>query len=486
MALLQMTPGPADRAVERRIGERRQIVGHLLHRDVALDVAHQRAEHFGVMRAAQRVEQRLLVALARALPGLMARIEVADEIVAVEAAVQQALVGEFVDHAGVAHQIAHRPAREAEQAQQPRLHLGPLDEQREVALAPQQRLDPVDEAQRRIRRAAIARHRVGGARHQLGQAQLALVAQALDARLRAPLAHALAQALGQALDEGFAVHRQRRGAAAAAAGLALLRHRRLAVVQQRVELGGHQLACGAQPLEQLAGVGVAAQVQAACNPAQVIVTRGQQMRLLVIEVLDAMLDAAQEGVGRGQRVGGGRLHQPAGGQALQALQGGARADLGELAAAHDEQQLHDELDLADAAARQLHIVGAVGAAGGAALRLVAHLAVQLAQPLEHAVVEVAAVDEGGDRGAQRQRAAALDTGARRDDAALQPGEALPLAALHEEILLQHRQAHHRRPRHAVGSQREVDTEHEAYVGDVADQRIKPSGDLREIFVCGDR
>src|SRR5439155_19764062 len=103
--------------------------------------------------------------------------------------------------------------------QQPRLHLGPLDEQREVALAPQQRLDPVDEAQRRIRRAAIARYRVGGARYQLGQAQLALVAQALDARLRAPLAHALAQALGQALDEGFAVHRQRRGAAAAAAGL---------------------------------------------------------------------------------------------------------------------------------------------------------------------------------------------------------------------------------------------------------------------------
>ena len=57
-------------------------------------------------------------------------------------------------------------------------------------------------------------------------------------------------------------------------------------------------------------------------------------------------------------------------------------------------QLHDELDLADAAARQLHVVGALGPAGGAALRLVADLAVQLAQALEDAVVEVAPVDEG--------------------------------------------------------------------------------------------
>ena len=79
---------------------------------------------------------------------------------------------------------------------------------------------------------------------------------------------------------------------------------------------------------------------------------------------------------------------------------------------------------------QLDVVGALGPAGGAALRFVAHLAVQLAQALEHAVVEVAPVDEGGDqrRAAPSARPFA-HARARRDDAALQPREALPLAAV---------------------------------------------------------
>jgi hypothetical protein len=54
--------------------------------------------------------------------------------------VQQPLVGQFVDHAGVAHQVLHGPARQVQQAQQPAVHVGPLDQQREVALAAQQRL----------------------------------------------------------------------------------------------------------------------------------------------------------------------------------------------------------------------------------------------------------------------------------------------------------------------------------------------------------
>jgi len=57
MGLLQALPGPAYRDVQHRIGERRQVVGDLLDRDVALDVAHQRAEHLGMVGTAQRVEQ---------------------------------------------------------------------------------------------------------------------------------------------------------------------------------------------------------------------------------------------------------------------------------------------------------------------------------------------------------------------------------------------------------------------------------------------
>lgn len=48
------------------------------------------------------------------------------------------------------------------------------------------------------------------------------------------------------------------------------------------------------------------------------------------------------------------------GQALQRIQRGAAAQLGELPAAHHLQQLHGEFDLADATARELDVVGTLG------------------------------------------------------------------------------------------------------------------------------
>jgi hypothetical protein len=136
------------------------------------------------------------------------------------------------------------------------------------------------------------------------------------------------------------------------------------------------------------------------DPAQVVVGHRQHVGLLVVQVLDAVLDAAQELVGRGQRIGGFLRHEVGARQALQRVQRGPRAQFGELAAAHHLQQLHGELDLADAAARQLHVVGALGAAGAAARRLLADLPVQHAQRIEHAVVEVAAEHEGQHHAAQ--------------------------------------------------------------------------------------
>ena len=198
-----------------------------------------------------------------------------------------------------------------------------------------------------------------------------------------------------------------------------------------------------------------------------------------------MLDAAQQRVGVAQASAGGALHQAAGDELVDRLQRRAGADLGKLAAANDQQQLDDELDLADAAARQLDVVGALGPPGGAPLRLVAHLDVELAQPLEDAVVEVATVDEGGDQRPERHRAAAGDARARGDDAALQPGEALPLAAVRLQVVLEHRQAGHRRPGVAVRSQRQVDAEDEAVLGDVADQRVEAARDVREVLVRAD-
>ena len=497
MRLLQVLPGPAERKAQRGVGECREVVGDLLDADVALDIADQRAEHLGVVRAAKGVEQRLFVGLARALPGGMAFLEFGGVGGGIEAAVQQALVGELVDHAGVQHQVAHRPARQAEQAQQPRLHLGALDQHREVALAPQQRLEPVDEAGRGFHRALAVAHRMRGARDQAREAQLAVVAQHRDLRFFAQRLHACDQLRRQPVEKALAVDRLWRPAAAAAAAGAVAGGRGAAVVQQRIELGRDELPRHAEQVEQVAGgggalaaarvaaVGEVAEPEAARDPREVGVEGRQQVGLLVVEVLDAVLDATQEFVSLGQAVGARRLHQPAGGEFVERLQGGARANLGELPAARHQQQLHDELDLADAAARELDVVRAFGPAGGAALRFFAHLGVQLTQALEDAVVEVAAVDERGDQPAQRDRAAVLHARAWRDDAAFQPGETLPLAALHLQVLLEHRHAHARRAGVAVRPQREVDAEHEAVFGGFADQRVEALADLRKILVRAD-
>jgi hypothetical protein len=143
---------------------------------------------------------------------------------------------------------------------------------------------------------------------------------------------------------------------------------RAPVVQQRVKLGGDELAEFAQAGQQLAGLVIANQAHAACDPGQISVLGGQQVGLLIVQVLDPMFHPAQERVGLRQLRGVIRLHQTRGGEPVQRLQGGAGSHLRELPATHHEQQLHDELDLADAAARQLDVVGALGPPGGAALR----------------------------------------------------------------------------------------------------------------------
>ncbi len=122
-------------------------------------------------------------------------------------------------------------------------------------------------------------------------------------------------------------------------------------MQQRIELAGDELAVGAELVEHLTGLGAAVQPHRARDPAQIIVAGRQQMGLLIVEELDTVLDATQKDVGLRQPLGRFRLHHADTRQTFQCLERLARADLGELTAANHLQQLHDELDLANAAAR---------------------------------------------------------------------------------------------------------------------------------------
>ena len=478
--LAQARPAPAHGDAQDAVGQRRQIVGHLLDADAALDVAHQGAEHLGVVAAAQQVEQVFLVVLAGGGQRLVAPFQLLLEGGGIEAVVQQAGAGQLVDDAGVLHHVARRPARRAQHAQQALVHRRALQQQGNVALAPQQRLDPVGHAQHAVFADAAFLQPLRGALQQAHQAAARLVAQRLHARVVGPLLQALVHALGELRQHGLDLGQLVAFAAAPLALAAALAWRIAA--QQSVELLRHEFAVRVQLAQKRAGAVV---TQRAGDPVEVGVVGRQDVGLLVVQVLDAVLDPAQEDVGAGQRVGRFLRHQAGARHALQRLQRGARAQLRELPAAHHLQQLHGEFDLADAAARQLDVVGALGPAGRTLGGVAADLVVQRAQRLEHGVIQVLAKHEGQHHATHGLRRAAVDGRARRDHAAFHPGKALPLAALHQHVFLQRVERADGGAGIAVRPQRQIDPEHEAVLGRVADQAVDQLDGAREVVLHRD-
>src|SRR5690606_33450258 len=106
------------------------------------------------------------------------------------------------------------------------------------------------------------------------------------------------------------------------------------------------------------------------------------------------------------------------------------------AAAYDLKRLHDELDLANAAAAELDVVGHL-----LERDLLLDEALHLAQRVEDAVVQVTAVDE---RREYLVEDVALVVGA-RDEPRLDVGIALPVAPVAHEIGLESRHADGQRP-----------------------------------------
>ena len=284
--------------------------------------------------------------------------------------------------------------------------------------------------------------------------------------------------VGRQLRQQFVEARRHRAGLAAVAGLAFL----LAAAEQRIEFLRHQFAVRVELVQQGRHAG---QAHGGGHPVQVVVLCRQHMGLLIVEVLDAVLDPAQEVIGLGQRFGAGLGHQPGPGQTRQRIERGARAQFGKLAAANHLQQLHDELDLADAAAPELDVVGPLGAAAAALVRVLADLPVQHAQRVEHAVIEVAPEDKGQHHLAQALRGAPVGVAELGHDPALEPGKALPFAALHVHVLLQRAERNRRRTRVAVRAQRQIDAKDKAVLGGVADQGVDRAHRLGEVLLVRD-
>ena len=106
---------------------------------------------------------------------------------------QHGVAGQLVNHTRVLEQVARRPLRRAQQAQQPLMHLRALQQQRQITFAAQERLDPVHDPQGGLFSHAAFRQPLGGALHQLAKARARFVAQGQHLGVRAPLLQARAK-----------------------------------------------------------------------------------------------------------------------------------------------------------------------------------------------------------------------------------------------------------------------------------------------------
>ena len=116
--------------------------------------------------------------------------------------------------------------------------------------------------------------------------------------------------------------------------------------------------CG---IERAKKAGVIGESHAAGDARLVVRLRRQGLGLRVVEVLQAVLQIAQENIGRAQLGHGLVRQQAARCEQRQHRQRGAGLQRRHLAAADELEHLGDEFDLADAARPELDVVDAVAA-----------------------------------------------------------------------------------------------------------------------------
>jgi len=185
------------------------------------------------------------------------------------------------------------------------------------------------------------------------------------------------------------------------------------------------------------------------DPALVVVR--QLLGLPVVHPLQPVLKPSQKAIGTVEFAGRAGAQEAPLAQARKHSAQAAAAQVRVGAAPHQLHRLRDELDFADPAPAQLDVVGLV-----LAQRLAFDLALHVAQRLEHAVVQVAAVNERPhDFLVER-----LAHPARVDDARLDPGVALPVTGRAGKIALQRRGLDYQRSAVAEGTQAGIDPVHE--------------------------
>ncbi len=433
MAAGKGVPGGADRRADQDIGQRRQVVGQVFDRQVALQVLRQQPEHLHVMHFAQQVH----LALGVAGGGVQLAPAVAREGGPVGGGLQGALVQHFVEQDRVLGQVFGGPVAGIDHADHALQRVRVFGQQRQIGGAARDRLEEIQQAaeggEARLRHAGDERQRGIDQRRQP-------IAAGFGQRLQARRLPGQQQALGSG---GGVVEAERgqagghrfqrivvaqRGNRIAAVwrigGLA-----RLAVAEDGVELGRHQARdAAAARASSAAAVGVAHHLR----HAQTVGLIGRQrMGLGVVQILQTMFQVAQEShrIPASARTVGG-ISKSLASQRAQRGAGRALAQFRLAAAADQLEDLGQEFDFADAAAPQLDVV--------AALRVARLLARRPRRGSGHASMRIASIDAEIQVAAVNERAHDIVQrrdigGAAGDGARLDPGVALPFAALHDQV-----------------------------------------------------
>ena len=222
------------------------------------------------------------------------------------------------------------------------------------------------------------------------------------------------------------------------------------------------------------------------EPLQIVGVGGQDVGLLVVQILNAVLDLAQEDIGLRQCGGGLARHQTRPSQLSQCIYRGAHAQFGVLAAAHDLQQLHGKFNFADAAARDFYVVGPHGVAWAAAGGVGADWVVQLAQCFVHVEVEVAAKDKGQHHMAQLACGVVGNRCNGRNHTAFEPGKTLPFAPLYLQVFSQRLQRRYRRARVAIGAQGQIYAKDKAVLGGFANEGVNALDGAGKVLLKANR
>ena len=117
----------------------------------------------------QQVQAGFLVVFTGDLQGTQAQLQFTGEGGGVKALLQHVVAGQLVNHAGMQQQIARRPLRRAQQAQQSLVHQRAFQQQCQIIFTPEQGFNPVNQAHCSVFAHGPFAQPQGGALHQTAQ-----------------------------------------------------------------------------------------------------------------------------------------------------------------------------------------------------------------------------------------------------------------------------------------------------------------------------